>query len=123
MPSTVLGTGNDVVCKAEPASGGLMGETEKADAPFLYNFTGVPLKDNKLHILKVYSLTSVHTHKSITIIKMMNLSTAPKSDLCLSVIHPFLSPNLICTLMKIHKCYHQGSVECRCRESAGEPLT
>lgn len=81
MPSTVLGTGNDMVCKAETDSGGLMGETEQADAPFLYNFTGVPLKDNKLHILKVYSLTSVHTHKSITIIKIMNISTTPKSYL------------------------------------------
>lgn len=61
LPGTVLGTRNVVVSKAQSASGDLQagGRDREHRSLFLYNFIGVSLKDNKLHIFKVFSLIGV----------------------------------------------------------------
>lgn len=74
-------------------------------------------------IFKVYiliGLTSVCTHETIIIMKIMNISTTAKSYLCLSIISSLpLFPSKGTIYMKallvwFHKHYCHGITECRC---------
>lgn len=73
-------------------------------------------------IFKVYNLiglTFVFTHETTTIMKIMNISTTPKSYLCLSIIHPFPSSHPKEPLIWKHFWCGSTSTTVRGSQSAG----